>query len=87
MCVWTKTPIATDPATGDVTAESRRIIEDFVESTFSTPLDSLFGPRKGRENVLWFKNWVALQSVRGVDHIHVLLRDVPKHLIDDWAME
>ena len=71
--------------TGDVTAESRALIEDFVRETFAEPLDALFGPGRGRENVLWFKNWVALQSVRGVDHIHVLLRDVPKHLVDDWT--
>lgn len=87
LCIWTKTPIATDPATGDVTSESRSIIEDFVRETFSAPLDALFGEGQGKQNVLWFKNWVALQSVRGVDHIHVLLNDVPRHLIDDWTAE
>jgi hypothetical protein len=25
--------------------------------------------------VLWFKNWASIQSVRSVEHIHVLIRD------------
>lgn len=83
--MWTKTPIAVDSATGDVTTDSRKLILDFVRNTFAEPLDALFGQGHGKEHVLWFKNWVALQSVRGVDHIHVLLRDVPKHLIDEWT--
>lgn len=85
LCVWTKSPIATDLTSGDMTPESRRIIEDFVSNTFAKPLDALCGKVQGREKVLWFKNPVALQSVRGVDHIHVLLRNVPKYLVDDWS--
>lgn len=85
LCVWTKSPIATDLTNGDMTPESRRIIENFVSNTFAKPLDALFGKGQGRENVLWFKNPVVLQSVRGVDHIHVLLRNVPKHLVDEWT--
>jgi hypothetical protein len=34
--------------------------------------------------VLWFKNWVNLQSVRLIDHIHVLLRDPPDSLVKRW---
>jgi len=83
FCVWSKTPIATDPETGDVTDESRRLIKEFVDKTFSRPLDGVFGTGKGHEHVLWFKNWVALQSVRGVDHIHVLVKDAPAKLIED----
>lgn len=85
LCIWTKTPIAVDPSTGDVTAESRDVIEGFVRRTFSDPLDGVCGDGEGKEHVLWFKNWVSLQSVRGVDHIHVLLRDVSKSLIDGWT--
>jgi hypothetical protein len=25
--------------------------------------------------VLWFKNWASIQSVRSVEHIHVLIRN------------
>ncbi|GAB7348827.1 hypothetical protein MBLNU459_g7538t2 [Dothideomycetes sp. NU459] len=87
FCVWLKTPIATDPSTGDVTAMSRTLIETFVNDTFTDGLDAALGPGKGQDRVLWFKNWVALQSVRGVDHVHVLVRDAPDRLIEKWTGE
>lgn len=87
ICVWLKTPIETDPNTGDVTAESRALIERFVDRTFTCKLDSVFGQGKGKNHVLWFKNWVALQSVRGVDHIHVLVSDAPKEFLESWFRE
>lgn len=76
--VWSKTPIATDDSNGDVTDESRRIIEDFVKRTFSDRLG-------GNDRVMWFKNWVALQSVRALEHIHVLIRGVQKEDIEFWT--
>ncbi|KAK3715136.1 hypothetical protein LTR37_007346 [Vermiconidia calcicola] len=79
ILVWSKTPIAVDDAQGDVTPESRRLIEEFVERYF---VRELIG---GREQVMWFKNWVSLQSVRGVDHVHVLARDVPDHVLKQWT--
>lgn len=87
ICVWVKTPIETDDSTGDVTDHSRHLIEEFVKNTFASKLDTVFGTGKGKDHVLWFKNWVALQSVRGVDHIHVLVRDAPESLLEDWTKE
>ncbi|KAF7956977.1 hypothetical protein EAE96_004299 [Botrytis aclada] len=75
--VWSKTPIATDDENGDVTDESRKIIEDFVKRTFADRLE-------GTDRVMWFKNWVALQSVRALEHIHVLIRDVQKDDVEFW---
>lgn len=69
LVCWTKSPIPTltnSVPAGDLTPDVRRIIEDFVERTFSRTL--------GKENVLWFKNWASIQSVRSVEHIHVLVR-------------
>lgn len=80
LLVWTKTRIAVDDTRGDVTAESRRCLVDFVERYFVEEL----GPGGG-EKVLWFKNWVSLQSVRGVDHVHVLVRDVPEEALMKWT--
>lgn len=80
ICVWSKVPIAVDDQRGDVTPESRRLIEEFVDEYFVQPLAD------GRNRVMWFKNWVSLQSVRGVDHIHVLVDDVPKQQLDKWTV-
>lgn len=80
---------------GDVTAESRRVIEEFVAGTFVKDLEGELSSdeRGGKEEegeearsmVLWFKNWVALQSVRGVDHVHVLVKDAPEGLLEKWT--
>ncbi|KAK6501721.1 hypothetical protein TWF481_009549 [Arthrobotrys musiformis] len=67
IVIWTKASIPTDPITGDVTAHSRQIIVSYVNKIF---IDQLGLPA---EKVLWFKNWAALQSVRTVEHIHVLV--------------
>ncbi|KAK3995946.1 hypothetical protein QBC44DRAFT_318807 [Cladorrhinum sp. PSN332] len=82
IVVWTRTPIATDETVGDMTPESRTIVSDFIKRFF---VDRL-GPG-GEDKVLWFKNWVALQSVRTVDHVHVLVRDVEPEIIEEWTRE
>lgn len=86
ILVWTRTPIAVDDDRGDVTPESKRIIEDFVERQFVSTLAKEAGIslEQARARVMWFKNWVSLQSVRGVDHVHVLVRDAPENLLEQW---
>jgi hypothetical protein len=81
--VWTKTRIAVDEVRGDVTSESRERIVEFVERYFVRELEGL--GKEGKDQVLWFKNWVSLQSVRGVDHVHVLVRDVPEEVLTRWT--
>ena len=68
-----------DDVRGDVTPESRRLIEDYVDRYFVQDL------QRGWDQVMWFKNWVSLQSVRGVDHVHVLVRDVPENVLRRWT--
>ncbi|KAL1972767.1 hypothetical protein VTN31DRAFT_7181 [Thermomyces dupontii] len=93
LVVWTKTPIPVKEENGDLTDESRALIDDFVTRTFVQRLqsDSRFQGKSledlRRQNVLWFKNWTALQSVRSVEHFHVLLKDVPDDLIVEWTQE
>ncbi|KAI0382898.1 hypothetical protein F5Y04DRAFT_251324 [Hypomontagnella monticulosa] len=82
IVVWSRTVIETDPDTGDMTPESRRTVEDFIKRFFVERL----GP-DGEDKVLWFKNWVALQSVRALEHIHIMVRDVPKDILDEWTTE
>ncbi|KAI7362840.1 hypothetical protein KC354_g6964 [Hortaea werneckii] len=80
LLVWSKTPIPVDDEKGDVTPESRRLIEEFIEEFFVRPLGE-----GGKDQVQWFKNWVSLQSVRGVDHVHVLVRDVAPEQLAQWT--
>lgn len=76
LVCWTKSPIPTlddSVPAGDLTPEARITIEDFVERTFTRHL--------GKENVLWFKNWASIQSVRSVEHIHVLVRGASEEFL------
>ncbi|KAF3021577.1 hypothetical protein E8E14_013417 [Neopestalotiopsis sp. 37M] len=80
IVVWSRTPIKTDAQTGDMTPESRSTIQDFVQRFF---IDRL-GPG-GEGRVLWFKNWVALQSVPALEHIHLMVKDVGQDILDEWT--
>ena len=89
LIVWSKPRIGVDPETGLVTAESRQLIDAFVNKTFVKRLEqedpevvNIMG-----ERVLWFKNWAALQSVRGLEHIHVLVKDVDDSIVEKWTGE
>jgi hypothetical protein len=80
IVAWSRTPIPTDDTVGDMTPEGRKTVAEFVKRYF---VDSL-GPG-GEAKVMWFKNWVALQSVRTVDHVHVLVRDVEPAVLRAWT--
>ncbi|KAI1158726.1 hypothetical protein F5B18DRAFT_68228 [Nemania serpens] len=82
IVVWSRTMIDTDPQTGDMTLESREVVSNFVKRVF---VDKL-GP-EGEAKVLWFKNWVALQSVRTLEHIHVMVKDASQELLQGWTQE
>jgi len=82
--VWLKTPIPIDEKTGDLAPESRLLISEFVQKTFT---DRLGRDGPAEDSVLSFKNWAALQSVRGLEHVHVLVRNVPESVIDEWTGE
>ena len=82
IVVWSRTIIPTDSDTGDMTPESRAVVGDFVRRFFADGL----GPG-GESRVMWFKNWVALQSVRFLEHIHVMVRDVDAETLQRWTAE
>ncbi|KAI0439283.1 hypothetical protein F4803DRAFT_50442 [Xylaria telfairii] len=82
IVVWSRTIIDTDPGNGDMTAESREVVSNFVKRVFVEKL----GP-EGEAKVLWFKNWVALQSVRALEHIHVMVKGASKELLEEWTRE
>ena len=85
LVVWLKTPIPVQPPEGYLGPEEREVVKRFVRERFVERLEKEGLERGGGESVLWFKNWVSLQSVRGLDHIHVLVRDVPRSIIDEWT--
>lgn len=87
LIVWSKSRIATAPDTGLVTPESRELIDAFVERMFVGRLARGEAKTRAGERVLWFKNWGALQSVPGLEHIHVLVRDVAEEIIQEWTGE
>ncbi|GEQ68887.1 hypothetical protein JCM33374_g2556 [Metschnikowia sp. JCM 33374] len=78
LCVWTKRPIESDPnsSCGDISPETRAIIEKYIRQTF---VEKAGIPR---ENLLWFRNWEALQSVREISHVHVLVKDMTPAQVD-----
>ncbi|KAH7044005.1 hypothetical protein B0J12DRAFT_712276 [Macrophomina phaseolina] len=80
ICVWLKTPLELNPEDGDLTDLSRGQVEHFVTKAFREPL----GEATKGDSVLWFKNWAKLQSVRGIDHVHVLIKDAPPELLQRW---
>lgn len=82
IVVWSRTPIPTHPETGDLTIESRAQVEKFVKTYFVDKLGA-----GGEQQVLWFKNWVALQSVRTLEHFHVLVRNVDDDMLERWTGE
>ncbi|PGH05813.1 hypothetical protein GX51_02786 [Blastomyces parvus] len=85
LVIWLKNSIPVSEDNGDLTDESRSLIDDFIKRTFVARLEKLFPDADDR--VLWFKNWTALQSVRAVEHVHVVVRGVPDEIIVEWTGE
>ncbi|KAJ5508189.1 hypothetical protein N7527_010332 [Penicillium freii] len=88
LVVWLRTPIPVQSSEGHLTEESREMINSFVQKTFVDRLAK--DPQNFSDpdsHVLWFKNWVGLQSVRALEHVHILVRDVPEDILFEWANE
>ncbi|KAI9043878.1 GIG1 family protein [Aspergillus affinis] len=88
LVVWLKTPVPVHGENGDMTDESHSLVEGFVRRTFVDRLAKESATfRHPDAHVQWFKNWTALQSVRSLEHIHVLLKDVPEDILREWTGE
>ncbi|KAM3126457.1 hypothetical protein CJJ07_001063 [Candidozyma auris] len=78
LCVWTKKRIMSDPNSpiGDLAPETRDLIEKYVVETFVKQLGI------PRESLVWFRNWEALQSVKEISHVHVVIKGMSKNQLD-----
>ncbi|CCF35029.1 hypothetical protein CH063_01234 [Colletotrichum higginsianum] len=77
LVIWSKSRTAVDPETGLPTDHTAKLIESFLDRTFGETL----GCRRGQD-LLWFKQKTAWQSVKALEHIHVLLRNVPEERVE-----
>lgn len=91
IVVWTRALIPIDDETGDMTDASRALVGAFVQRFFVDSLNHEASQQQavqdGKDRVLWFKNWAQLQSVRQLEHIHVLVRNASAELIKSWTEE
>lgn len=79
IVVWLKQRLPVD-AEGALNEEGREMVREFVKSEFRVKA------REGEEGskVIWFKNTTNLQSVRSLEHVHVLVRDVDEEVLEEW---
>jgi hypothetical protein len=75
LLVWVKFPMLPDinSEIGDIDKETKEIIEKYVNLTFVKKLNI------SRDNLIWWKNYTKIQSIKSIPHIHVLV-----NLDDDY---
>lgn len=79
ICVWLKQRLPVDEH-GALSDEGRRMVEEFVGEQFRTKAKETERDSK----ILWFKNTTNLQSVRSLEHLHVLVRNVDQEVLKHW---
>jgi hypothetical protein len=80
VVVWVKQRLPVD-AEGGLSDEGRRMVGEFVDREFRAKL----GEGYEGEKVVWFKNTTNLQSVRSLEHFHVLLRGCSDEEVERWV--
>ena len=83
LIVWLKTPLAS-ASDGSLLPEAEAQVQGFVNARLVAPIKARNG-REDDDNVLWFKNWSALQSVGALEHFHCLVKGADKGLLEEWA--
>ncbi|KAF2995828.1 hypothetical protein E8E13_002099 [Curvularia kusanoi] len=81
ICVWLKQRLPVD-AEGALSEEGRGMVERFVDGEFRVKA----GEVERGSKVLWFKNSTSLQSVRSLEHLHVLVRNVDEEVLKQWLV-
>jgi hypothetical protein len=87
--LWSKVPFDADRVTGILDPPSQAIVKDFIEREIVQRLVRVEGVSGGdaRSRILWFKNGEAQQSVRALEHIHILLKDAPQTVLVELTGE
>lgn len=80
IVVWLKQRLPVD-GEGLLTEGGRRLVEDFVRREFREKA----GEEEEGSKIIWFKNTTNLQSVRSLEHVHVLVRDVDDRVLEQWT--
>ena len=86
LVIWLKMRLPADPETGRLLPEHTSPIDEFVDKVFIQRLEQE-GFADASRQVCWFKNGYDLQSVGQLEHIHVLLKDVPAEILLEWTHE
>jgi rRNA-processing protein FCF1 len=60
--------------------EGRKMVKDFVKREFREKAKE----EEEGSKIIWFKNTTNLQSVRSLEHFHVLVRDVDEEILERW---
>jgi hypothetical protein len=79
VVVWLKQRLPVD-SEGALNNEGRRLVHEFVKKEFRQKA----GEVEEGSKIIWFKNTTNLQSVRSLEHFHVLVRDVDEGVLEQW---
>lgn len=79
LCVWTKFKIPVDPSSpiGDISQKTKDIINAYLKKTFC----GKYGIKW--EDIIWFKNWESLQSVKSLSHVHVIINNLDQNSLQE----
>ncbi|KAF2131510.1 hypothetical protein P153DRAFT_383610 [Dothidotthia symphoricarpi CBS 119687] len=80
IVVWLKGRLSVGE-NGALDEEGRKLVDRFVDEKFRLSL----GEEREGSRVIWFKNTTNLQSVRSLEHVHVLVRDVDDEMLERWS--
>jgi hypothetical protein len=78
--VWLKHRLPVDQE-GALNDEGRRLVQEFIDFEFRRKANE----EKEGQKIIWFKNTTQLQSVRSLEHVHVLVRDVAGEVLAQWS--
>ncbi|KAI0430908.1 hypothetical protein F5Y09DRAFT_306455 [Xylaria sp. FL1042] len=79
LVLWSKVKIQVDSETGLPNDQSNMLIEQFLDRVFGEGLKCW----RDEDNLLWFKQKTLFQSVRALEHIHILIRGVEEDAITE----